>query len=119
MEAQNNSNYQERGVSKLTAHCSIRIVRRNPKGRAEEGRKSVKVRKQNDLCWNDREMRNTWKPKQNWPRRVLERIFCETITLGSSLKCGLLGRKHVVLMGKKSLHFRMSDCSSSSYRANE
>ena len=44
-EVQNNSNYQERGMSKLTVHCSIRIIKRNPKGRAKEVGKSVKVEK--------------------------------------------------------------------------
>lgn len=50
--------------SRLTDACSIRIIKKNPKGRNGVKReKSVEVRKQRGFCCNRGEIGNTWKPK--------------------------------------------------------
>lgn len=63
-QVKNNSNYKEKYHSRLTDACSIRIIKKNPKGRNGVKReKSVEVRKQRGFCCNRGEIGNTWKPK--------------------------------------------------------
>lgn len=109
----NNSTYKEECHSTLTAPCSIRIIKRTPKGRGRVKReKSVEIRKWRGLCRHGGEIGNTRKRKENWPRCVLTLIVHESFVIIINV---LVAWQKAHDVYEKNLPFRTSNCSVSSY----